>query len=62
MKVTDTVQLVPGATLDEAAAKVALSAELARYKVPKRIVAVADMPRNTLGKILKAELKRRFGG
>jgi malonyl-CoA/methylmalonyl-CoA synthetase len=54
------VQLAPGAALDEAQARAALSAELARYKVPKRIHAVAEMPRNTLGKILKAELKKRF--
>ncbi len=49
-----------GASFSEDAAKADLARELARYKVPKRIVVVTDMPRNTLGKILKSQLQRRF--
>jgi malonyl-CoA/methylmalonyl-CoA synthetase len=56
------VQLLPGTTFDEAAARAALAAGLARYKVPKRIVPVEEMPRNTLGKIRKNLLQQRFAG
>ena len=31
---------------------------LADYKVPRRIVAIAELPRNQLGKVLKGELQR----
>lgn len=55
------VQLVPGAAgFSEEAARARLAAELARYKVPKRIEVVAEMPRNTLGKIRKNLLQQRF--
>jgi fatty-acyl-CoA synthase len=33
---------------------------LARFKVPKRVFFVDDLPRNTAGKILKRELRERF--
>lgn len=56
------VQLLPGAAFDEAAARATLATGLARYKVPKRIVPVEEMPRNTLGKIRKNLLQQRFAG
>jgi long-chain acyl-CoA synthetase len=31
---------------------------LARYKVPKRFVIVADLPKSAAGKILRSEAKR----
>jgi long-chain acyl-CoA synthetase len=31
-------------------------AHLAKYKVPERFVAVAKLPRNAMGKIVRAEL------
>ncbi|MCA1728132.1 MAG: acyl-CoA synthetase [Actinobacteria bacterium] len=33
---------------------------LARFKVPKHVLLVDDLPRNTAGKILKRELRERF--
>ena len=55
------VQLVPGAQgLSEDVAKERLAAGLARYKIPKRIEVIAEMPRNTLGKIRKNLLQQRF--
>jgi fatty-acyl-CoA synthase len=33
-------------------------ANLARYKVPKEIVFLGELPRNVTGKVLKRELKR----
>jgi malonyl-CoA/methylmalonyl-CoA synthetase len=60
--VVGVVQLEPGAPpFSEDAAKARLAGELARYKVPKRIEVVAEMPRNTLGKIRKNLLQQRFG-
>jgi malonyl-CoA/methylmalonyl-CoA synthetase len=59
--VVGVVQLEPGAPpFAEDAAKARLAGELARYKVPKRIEVVAEMPRNTLGKIRKNLLQQRF--
>ena len=35
--------------------------KLARYKTPKTIVRVDALPRNTLGKVVRAEIKAKFG-
>jgi malonyl-CoA/methylmalonyl-CoA synthetase len=37
-----------------------LSRNLAKFKVPKRIFAVAELPRNAMGKVQKAELRNRY--
>ncbi len=37
-----------------------LSSSLARFKVPKRIFEVSELPRNAMGKVQKAELRRRY--
>lgn len=34
--------------------------KLARYKIPRRIVFVETLPRNAMGKVMKAELRARF--
>jgi len=39
-----------------------LSQTLAKFKVPKRIIIEAELPRNAMGKVQKAELRRRFAG
>ncbi|MFJ9626791.1 acyl-CoA synthetase [Streptomyces sp. NPDC091280] len=36
--------------------------KLAHFKAPKRVVFVEQLPRNASGKILKRELRERFGG
>ena len=51
------VVLRPGATLDEDALREHSRGRLARYKVPRRIVAVADLPRSMLGKVLRKQVK-----
>lgn len=38
----------------------ALSEKLAKFKVPKRIFFVDQLPRNTMGKVQKAELRQAF--
>ena len=35
---------------------------LARYKVPERLLVVDSLPRNAMGKVVKAELVPRFDG
>jgi fatty-acyl-CoA synthase len=48
----------PGAA-DEDALKAHVKANLARYKVPREIVFIDELPRNATGKILKRELAER---
>ncbi|AIY00383.1 fatty-acid-CoA ligase [Arthrobacter sp. PAMC 25486] len=53
------VQLAPGVTLDEAALRAHCKELMARYKVPVRVVEIADMPRSMLGKILRKQVKEQ---
>jgi malonyl-CoA/methylmalonyl-CoA synthetase len=46
--------------LDERAMALALAQHLARFKVPKRILTVDQLPRNAMGKVQKAELRARY--
>jgi malonyl-CoA/methylmalonyl-CoA synthetase len=38
----------------------ALARTLARFKLPKRLYVVDELPRNAMGKVQKSELRRRF--
>ena len=51
-----------GAAVDEAAILSALEARLARYKTPKRVVFVEELPRNAMGKVQKAALREIYKG
>ncbi|MEC5181590.1 long-chain-fatty-acid--CoA ligase [Arthrobacter sp. CG_A4] len=53
------VELEPGSTLHEDALREHCREHLAGYKVPKRIVAIADMPRSMLGKILRRQVREQ---
>jgi fatty-acyl-CoA synthase len=46
-----------GATIDEEAIKTYVRENLARYKVPRDVVFLDELPRNPTGKILKRELR-----
>ena len=46
--------------LDEARVMAALDGELARFKQPRRIVFVPELPRNTMGKIQKKQLRETY--
>ena len=37
----------------------ALATKLAKFKVPKRIFVVDELPRNAMGKVQKAELRKQ---
>jgi malonyl-CoA/methylmalonyl-CoA synthetase len=60
--VTAIVVLTAGATLTEPAAVAALQACLARYKVPRRVLFVDELPRNSMGKVQKALLRQAHAG
>ena len=51
-----------GETLDPAAVLAGLDAQLARYKQPKAAVVLAELPRNTMGKVQKALLRDQYKG
>jgi malonyl-CoA/methylmalonyl-CoA synthetase len=60
--VTAVVVPRPGAALEENVLRAALEQRLAKYKLPKRIVFVSEMPRNALGKVQKAALRDAYSG
>ena len=51
-----------GAELSEAGIIGELKAQLANYKVPKRVIVLAELPRNAMGKVQKNVLRERYGG
>ena len=57
-----TAVIVPeaGAVLSEAQIIEFLNARLARYKVPKRVLLVAELPRNAMGKVQKSALRATY--
>ena len=50
----------PGATPDTAAILADLGQRLARFKLPRGLVVVPDLPRNTMGKVQKNVLRDQF--
>ena len=52
----------PGAAPDLAAIDAALRASLARFKQPKALEVMETLPRNAMGKVQKAELRKLFAG
>ncbi len=59
--VTAVVTRRPGARIGEGDVLAALEGQLARYKLPKRVVFVDELPRNTMGKVQKAMLRSLYG-
>jgi malonyl-CoA/methylmalonyl-CoA synthetase len=51
-----------GAAIDEAAIRAALQDRLAKFKWPKAIYFVEELPRNTMGKVQKNVLRANYGG
>ena len=60
--VTAVVVAQPGAALSEDAILEALGARLAGYKLPKRVLVIAELPRNAMGKVQKSALRERYAG
>ena len=57
--VTAVVVLQPGASADEKSIITALEGKLAKFKLPKRVLFVGDLPRNTMGKVQKNVLREQ---
>ena len=55
------VACVVGA-VEEARVREALRERLAAFKIPKRVLVLEDLPRNAMGKVQKAELRRVHAG
>ncbi len=51
-----------GVTLDPVAVLGAIAGDLARFKQPKAAIVVADLPRNTMGKVQKNLLRAEYAG
>ncbi|QFI69231.1 malonate--CoA ligase [Sinorhizobium alkalisoli] len=58
--VTAVVVRKPDAAIDERTVLDGLKDRLARYKQPKRVIFVEDLPRNTMGKVQKNVLRDRY--
>ncbi len=50
-----------GASVDTATIRARLDGRIARYKLPKNVVIVDELPRTASGKVRKADLRARFG-
>jgi malonyl-CoA/methylmalonyl-CoA synthetase len=50
----------PGASIDEAAVLKGLEGRLAKFKMPKRVFVVDELPRNTMGKVQKNVLRDTY--
>jgi malonyl-CoA/methylmalonyl-CoA synthetase len=51
----------PATRLSEADIINSLQARLARYKVPKRVMVIDELPRNAMGKVQKNRLRATYG-
>jgi malonyl-CoA/methylmalonyl-CoA synthetase len=50
-----------GVDLDVGAVLASLGGQIAKFKQPKGAVVLADLPRNAMGKVQKAELRKAYG-
>jgi malonyl-CoA/methylmalonyl-CoA synthetase len=55
--VTAAIVLAPGAAVSEDELLRALAPRLARYKVPRRLLVLEELPRNAMGKVQKNLLR-----
>ena len=55
------VVLEAGAALDQAAVIDAIRPALARFKLPRRVIFVDELPRNAMGKVQKNRLRESYG-
>jgi malonyl-CoA/methylmalonyl-CoA synthetase len=58
--VTAFVVVKPGAVVTEAAIMQALGGQLAKFKLPKRVIILPELPRNTMGKVQKSLMRKDY--
>ena len=51
-----------GGSVDTDGVRAHLDGKLARYKLPRNVVVVDQLPRTASGKVRKADLRARYGG
>jgi len=59
-EVVAAVVLAPGAELDEQGLRDYVRPSLAAYKVPKRVVAVDELPKSLIGKVIRRQVRDRL--
>jgi fatty-acyl-CoA synthase len=60
--VTAFIVVKAGETLDRDTVIEHCASKMAQFKVPKRVIFLDSLPKNPTGKLLKRELRERFGG
>jgi malonyl-CoA/methylmalonyl-CoA synthetase len=60
--VTAFLVLKPGVQLNEPDVQASLADKLARFKLPKRVIVLDQLPRNTMGKVQKSALRQDYAG
>jgi malonyl-CoA/methylmalonyl-CoA synthetase len=60
--VTAFVVAKPGAPVSEASIQAALQGQLAKFKLPKRVILVTELPRNSMGKVQKNLMRNEYRG
>ena len=55
------VTSLPNVVIAESEVIERLAQRLAKFKVPKRVIQIGELPRNTMGKVQKAELRKQYG-
>ena len=53
--------LKPGMSIDKEGVLAGLNGKLARYKIPKYVTFVDDIPKNNVGKIVVHEIQKLYG-
>ncbi|MFK7956347.1 MAG: AMP-binding protein [Lysobacterales bacterium] len=48
--------------VDETLIRAELKSQIAGFKVPKRVISIDQLPRNTMGKVQKNQLRKQFSG
>ena len=59
--VTAFVITKPGTSLSEADIMAMLNGQLAKFKLPKRVIILPELPRNTMGKVQKSLMRKEYG-
>lgn len=55
------VSLKPGMSIDKAGILAELNGKLARYKIPRYVTFVDDVPKNSVGKIVVSQIQKAYG-
>jgi malonyl-CoA/methylmalonyl-CoA synthetase len=58
--VTAFVVVKPGTTITEDTVMAALGGQLAKFKLPKRVIILPELPRNTMGKVQKSLMRKEY--